>query len=271
MRGEGREGPPAGSPPQGGAAVQIEIGGDAVLIRQGEETLLRYCSGPWKPGISTLRLPGGPDLLEDAPADHPHHHGIWFGHGRLLTPDGLVDCWLEKPGCGTIRTTALRAAAGGWEAAAEWLDPDGRVVARDERRFALSLASDRLVLQIAYRLEGEGVRLRGSNEAGLPHIRPAPWIAVRGGGRSRDSEGRAGEAGILGQAAAAVDCSGSRDGRIWGLAMRDDPGNLGRPTRWFMRDYGPFSPNDGFFAPEPVALPLTRRYTVIAHAGEIDL
>jgi len=258
---------------EGDAGVDIVIGDQGVLVREDGAILLGYRAGGehWKPYVYPLRLPGGPDLLEDAPADHPHHHGIWFGHGRLQTPGGMVDCWLEKPGCGTIRTTALREAPGGWEAESVWLDRGGAEVARDRRRFTVDLAPDRLTLGVDYHLEGEGVRLQGSNEAGLPHIRPAPWIAARGGGRAVDAEGRVGEAAIFGQASRAVDYGGTREGRTWGVAVFDHAANLGRPTRWFVRDYGPFSPNDGFFDPEPRALPVTLRYTVVAHAGGIAL
>lgn len=243
--------------------VTVQVLGQTVEVRADAEAVLRYRFGAplWKPYVQSLRLPGGPELLADAPEDHPHHHGLWFGHGRVEARGELHDLWLERPGRGRLVHTGLTLGVDGFRATADWLGADGRLLARDRRTFRVALGSDELALQIDYQLEGEGVRLHGSNEAGLPHLRPAPWIAARGGGGARDSEGRRGEKEIFGQSAAWVDYSGSGGG----IRVLDDRANLGRPTRWFVRDYGPFSPNDGFFDPQPRGLPLHLRYTVVAH------
>ena len=244
--------------------ITYRVHGDALEASDASGfVLLRYRFGGhlWKPYIASLRFPGGPELLEDAPADHPHHHGLWFGHGRVEVGGRMHDLWLEGPGRGRIVHTGLTVEADGFVAEAAWHTVDGQVIARDRRGFRMDLGPEGLTLRIEYVLEGEGVRLHGSNEAGLPHLRPAPWIAARGGGVARDSEGRSGEKEIFGRPAACVDYSGA----LGGLRIVDDPTNLGRPTRWFVRDYGPFSPNDGFFDPEPRPLPLRLRYTVVAH------
>jgi len=251
--------------------LEILASGDGVTALAAGEVVCRYRWGPdrWKPCVDTLRLPAGPNLLEDAPADHPHHHGLWFGHGRVEGPDGRVhDLWLEREGCGRLAHTGLSTSRDGWSAEAEWRAADGGVLARDTRTFRLTLEPARLILRIEYTLSGAGIRLHGSNEAGLPHLRPAPWIAAHGGGRATDSEGRAGERGIFGREAAWVECAGTAGGATWALRVLDDPANLGRPTRWFVRDYGPFSPNDAHFDPQPRSLPLHLRYTVLARRAE---
>lgn len=243
--------------------VNIRVHQDVLEVDDGRSVVLRYRFGPdlWKPYVSSLRLPDGPELLDDAPADHPHHHGLWFGHGRVEVAERMHDLWLERPGCGRIVHSGLTVGAAGFVAEATWHAADGHVLARDRRGFRLEPGPEHLAVRIDYVLEGEGVRLHGSNEAGLPHLRPAPWIAAKGGGTARDAAGRTGEQEIFGQAAAWVDYSGAQGG----LRVVDDAGNLGRSTRWFVRDYGPFSPNDGFFDPEPRTLPLRLRYTVVAH------
>jgi hypothetical protein len=249
------------------ADLQVRAGPESIEAVAAGEAVCRYRFAPglWKPYVQVLRLPGGPNLLDDAPADHPHHHGLWFGHGRLEDASGgLHDVWLERPGCGRIVHLDLTAAPTGWVARAEWRAADGRPLARDRRSFRFEVGGDSVVLALEYELEGPGVRLRGTNEAGLPLLRPAPWIAARGGGRAHDSEGREGESGIFGQPAGWVDCSGPGGG----LRVHGDPGNLGRPERWFVRDYGPFGPNDGHFDPEPRPLPLRLKYTVVAHRGQ---
>jgi hypothetical protein len=250
--------------------LELHAGTDALEVWAAGEPVCRYLFDPGrpKPYLASLRLPGGPELLCDAPPDHPHHHGLWFGHGRVEAAGTLHDLWLERPGCGRIVQEGLELWPDGWSAEARWLAADGSQLARERRTFRLAVAPDRLTLHIAYTLEGTGVRLRGTNEAGLPLVRPAPWIAATGGGRARDSAGRTGEREIFGRPALWVDYAGVWDGEIFGLALLDDPANLGRPTRWFVRDYGPFGPNDGLFDHHPRELPLRVRYTLVAHRGE---
>jgi hypothetical protein len=237
--------------------------GDGVLeAAAAGATVFRYRFGPevWKPYVESLRLPAGPELLADAPPDHPHHHGLWYGHGRVEAGGRFHDVWLERPGCGRIAHAGLELGSAGFVALGNWQAADGAVLARDRRSFQLEVAPDRLVVHLEYELCGDGVRLHGTNESGLPLVRPAPWLAARGGGRVRDSEGRTGEGEIFGRAAAWIDCVGPAGG----LRLVDDPANLGRPTRWFVRDYGPLGPNDGLFDPAPRALPLRLRYTLEA-------
>jgi hypothetical protein len=49
-----------------------------------------------KPYIAVLRGPSGKKVLEDSPADHIHHHGVWWGHGDV----NGVDFYLEAPAPG---------------------------------------------------------------------------------------------------------------------------------------------------------------------------
>jgi len=253
------------------ADLLLDNGPDALRVSSGGALICRYNHGTalWKPYVFPLHVPGGPNLLDDAPGDHPHHHGLWFGHGKVHDAQGAShDVWLERPGCGRIDHANVVLLRDGWEASATWRAADGHPLARDHRTFRVEVGADRVTLHVDYRLEGEGVHLQGTNEAGLPHLRPAPWITAQGGGGARDAQGREGEAGIFGRPAAWVDYGGTLDGTRYALRVDAHPENLGRPPRWFVRDYGPFSPNDGFFDGEPVALPLHYRFTVIAYRGD---
>jgi hypothetical protein len=237
-----------------------------VLVHGEEVARYRYGADLWKPYLFPLRLPGGPCLLDDGPADHPHHHGLWFGHGRVDADGAVHDVWLERPGAGRIVHRGLELLPDGWVAAAEWQAADGAPLARDRRTFRLAVSADRLVVRVEYALwaaEGRTVRLRGTNEAGLPLVRPAPWLAARGGGRVVAPDGRAGEAELFGRPAPWVDAQGVRDGVAWGLAFVDeDP-----ETLWFVRDYGPLGPNPAYFRGEATSLPLRRRCALVAHRG----
>jgi hypothetical protein len=58
-----------------------------------------------------------------------------------------------------------------------------------------------------------------------------------------------------------------------GIAVFDHPENPDHPTTWFTRDYGPFSPNYGFFRDEPIVIapgaPLRLRYRIYTHTGDV--
>jgi hypothetical protein len=54
----------------------------------------------------------------------------------------------------------------------------------------------------------------------------------------------------------------------------DHPDNPEHPTPWFTRDYGPFSPNFGFFREDPLVItpdePLRLRYRIYTHSGDVE-
>ncbi len=88
----------AGALPMPGAALaqqlRIEQRNDQVVLRDGQRTMLVYCAapGPCKPYVKEWFTFGGLQVLEDAPPDHAHHHGLMLAIGV----DG-VDFWGEAP------------------------------------------------------------------------------------------------------------------------------------------------------------------------------
>lgn len=263
-----------------GAALELKRVHQVFSLQYGGEELARYRFF-WeqaKPYLYPLRLPGSPCLLSDSPPDHFHHHGIWFGHGEV---NGF-DFWLEHPhGKGRIEQHFIEEVTGsgervGFRTRNRWIAPDGSIPVQDIRdwRFHMDSAGD-LCIDITFSLcpLGGPVTLYGSNESGLPHIRPAQKIWVTSGGRIVNSEGGVDEAGTYGKPAHWVDYSGPAgdDGSWYGIAVFNHPENPQDPAPWFTRNYGPFSPNFLLFSPpvtiQPGAL-WTLKYRIVAHRGD---
>ena len=102
----------------------------------------------------------------------------------------------------------------------------------------------------------------------------AEGLSVKTGGTITNAEGKQNERGTYRQRSPWLDCSGTLGRLTCGLAVFDHPENPDFPTPWFTRDYGPFSPNYGFFADEPIVLtprkPLRLRYRVFTHTGDAE-
>jgi hypothetical protein len=257
----------------------IEENGQLV-IRIGGQEYARYQFGAprWKPYLFPLRAANGLSLLANEPTDHRHHHGFWVGHGRVDD----VDCWLERHNSGRILhkkfdSVSPGAEAGGFTETCEWVAPNGSVVLLDTRAFTFYEAPPEARMfdfELVLRAPGpQPVTLWPTNEAGLPHIRMAEGLTVRTGGTITNAEGRKNERETYRQRSPWIDCSGKLGRLACGLAIFDHPGNPDYPTPWFTRDYGPISPNYGFFQEDPIAIaprkPLRLRYRVYTHSGDV--
>jgi hypothetical protein len=260
--------------------VQILEENGQLIVRIDSHETARYTFGVarcWKPSLYPLRAPNGLSLLADAPTDHRHHHGIWFGHGRV----NEVDFWQERHNSGKIVHRHFEAitngeAQGGFVEVCDWIAPSGETVLRDRRAFTFhQTPPERRTFDIEIVLMApteETVTLEPTNEAGLPHIRVAESLSPKGGGTLTNAEGRRNERQTYRQRAPWVDCSGKVGRIVCGIAIFDHPSNPDHPTPWFTRDYGPFSPNYGLFQEEPIeitpAKPLPLRYRVFTHTGD---
>ena len=250
-----------------------------LIVRIGGQEYTRYQFGlpRWKPYLYPLRAANGLSLLADAPTDHRHHHGLWVGHGRVDD----ADFWLERHNSGKIVHKTFEKIVSGADTASftalnDWTAASGDVMLKDTCTFTFydepseARAFDfEIVVQSP---DKRSVTLYPSNEAGLPHIRVAEGLAVKTGGTLTNAEGKINERGTYKQRSAWVDCSG-RLGRLeCGIAVFDHPGNPDHPTQWFTRDYGPLSPNHGFFQEDPIVItptePLRLRYRIYTHSGD---
>ena len=261
--------------------VEISEENGQLIVRIGGQEYTRYQFGPskWKPYLYPLRAANGLSLLADAPTDHRHHHGLWVGHGRVDDED----FWLERHNSGKIVRKSLEVSGSATEEASfttlnDWTAADGEVMLRDRRTFTFyDQPSEGRAVDFEITLESpddRSVTLYPSNEAGLPHIRVAEGLAVKTGGTLTNAEGKINERGTYKQRSVWLDCSGKLGRLDCGITVFDHPDNPDHPTPWFTRDYGPFSPNFGFFQEDPVVIgpkaPLRLRYRIYTHSGDVE-
>ncbi len=265
--------------------VEIIEDNGQIVVRIGGQEYARYEYGPRhpKPYLYPLRAANGLSLLADAPTDHRHHHGFWVGHGRVQHGSDAqdVDCWLERHNSGRIAARGFDALTsgserGGWTQACDWIGPDGNVVLKDTRAFTFydtPIEARYFDFELVLRSpDDQPVTLHQTNEAGLPHIRPAEGLSPRTGGTLTNAEGKRNERETYKQRSAWLDCSGTLGRLVCGIAVFDHPRNPEYPTPWFTRDYGPFTPNFIFFRTAPYIItpdaPLRLRYRVYTHSGD---
>jgi hypothetical protein len=261
--------------------VEITEESGQLILRIGGQEYTRYQFGPprWKPYLYPLRAANGLSLLADAPTDHRHHHGFWVGHGRVDDSD----FWLERYNSGRIVHKAFEKMVSGPESGAftatnDWVAPDGTIMLMDTRTFLFydqpseaRCFDFEIVLQTP---ESRVVTLYPTNEAGLPHVRVAEGLTVKTGGTLTNAEGKKNERETYKQRSPWLDCSGKLGRLACGIAVFDHPNNPDHPTPWFTRDYGPFSPNYGFFQEDPIVItdskPLRLRYRIYTHTGNVE-
>jgi hypothetical protein len=264
------------------AMVEILEQPGQFIIRIGGQEYTRYLysgNDRWKPNLCPLRAANGLSLLADSPTDHRHHHGIWIGHGRVNDSD----FWLERYNSGRIIQQSFEKVTNPKHNSAsvvthnDWIDAAGVVQLRDDRTISFydcPVESRYFDLEVTISTPGdEPVQLHPTNEAGIPHIRVAEGLSVRSGGTLTNAEGKTNERGTYRQPSAWLDCSGKLGRLECGIALFDHPKNPVHPTPWFTRDYGPFSPNYGFFEYDPTIIepgnPLKLRYRVYTHSGNV--
>ena len=259
----------------------LELPEQFVVRIGGQEFLkVQVSAAAYRPYLFPMRAANGLSFLADAPTDHRHHHGIWIGHGRV----NESDFWLERHNSGRIVQKSYEIETSESTDMAvlrsenHWVDAAGVLQLKDRRTLTFyELPADRRWFDIEISLitaGGEPALLYPTNEAGLPHFRAANGLTVRSGGTLVNAEGKVNERGTYRQRSAWLDCSGKLGRLECGFAVFDHPDNPDHPTRWFTRDYGPFSPNYGFFDEDPIEIlpdrPLTLRYRVYVHNGNAE-
>jgi hypothetical protein len=268
---------------------ELVVDDDRFVVQAGYTILLlRYVThAANKPYLATLCGPSGRNMLDDAPVDHAHHHGVWWGHGDV----NGVDYYLELPGGdGPIHRGRIEHA--GWSELVDdaprfgftedlvWRDHRREPVITERRSLVLTLATDAhytVDLSSVYRAV-QDLAFGDTKESVLPGIRPAEAVTGMVGGSIVSSRGRRGEADTFGQPAEWMDVSGRRSVQyvgeevVEGIACFDHPSNPGHPQRWFTREYGPFSPFEGHHFHDDRRLSagqeLRLRHRIVVHRGD---
>ena len=209
---------------------------------------------------------------------YPHHSSLFFGCDRV----NGGNYWQEGLERGQIKT--LRAEiveSGGDKVVIEneciWIRPGALSPIRDVRTITISSPSPD-VYQIDFDVTLEmlmDVKIEKTNHSFFSG-RMAPDLSVTGGGHMVNAEGGAGEKGdngTFGKRSPWMDCYGTRNGKVEGMAIMQHPENKWYPSPWFTRDYGFFSPTPMYWPQQGEETFLKKgetlllRYRVLVHGG----
>ncbi|HVW21034.1 MAG TPA: PmoA family protein [Opitutaceae bacterium] len=238
--------------------VRIEIGG-----RLFSEYIF---SGAHRPYLYPVLSADGTPLTRDFPMkstpgedhDHPHHRSLWFAHSNV----NGIDFWNEgtagstRPK-GSIVHASLDEVTSGPQgtirASDRWVAPDGTLICTDDTTILVRGTARARYLDYTvtvHALPGKPLFF-GDDKDGTMAIRVAQWMTLphRNGKVSEPGAGHiltsAGDrdADAWGKRADWADYYAPRGGKVYGVAIFDDPRNLRHPTWWMARDYGLFGAN----------------------------
>ncbi len=269
----------------------------SVALERGGRTVWQFnydTKAVGKPHFHPLRLPGGPTLTWQRPADHPWHYGHWFSWKYL----NRVNYWEEnrKTGLspGATRVSQVEVETRPDHSARMTMNltyapPDHKAVLTEKRILEVSppatdgtyhidwtmtftAGPDDVVLDRTPLLNEPGGKVYGGY-AGLS-IRLARGVTER---RAVVSTGKpvTFKRSRHRCRASALDMSGILDGHTAGLAVLDHPDNLNAPSPWYVNRSKVmtfFTPAVLCYSPHTLAAGsnFTLRYRVVVHAGRYD-
>lgn len=239
-------------------------------------------------GISVTR--GYPmEMIEGESRDHPHHKGLYFGHGDV----NKVTFWDNEPAntnprrgrivpVGPIDAKAM-ADTGAIIAHFNWLDPDGNPILREDRTMTFySGTGKERIMDLDFTLHAIQKAVFGDTKEGTFAIRLADALSEKRGGKMTNAQGAETMKAVWGKPSPWVDYSGEIKGTKLGVAIFDNPQNPRYPATWHSRDYGLFAANifgqhdfknpavpDGTLVLDP-GNDLRFRYRVVIHPGGTD-
>jgi hypothetical protein len=219
---------------------------------------LRSASGK----IVNRSFPAG--QLEGETKDHPHHAGLFYGHGDV----NGYNYWAVQsvanpqppPGANFGRIVLDKVASvksgkesGSVDVVLKWLKPDGGPLMTETRRTTFYAHPELRIIDfdfdfaaietVVFRDTKEGTfAMRMATVLDEPPARPRAGESARTG-KLRNAQGGEGEPNVWGKRSEWVDYSGVLDGEKVGVVMMDHPGNPRHPTYWHSRGYGLHSIN----------------------------
>ena len=284
--------------------VTVEIDGKPFTsFHTGGANLNRVYLHPLRAATGTVvsrSVPAG--QLPGETKDHPHHAGLFYGHGDVngfnfwaiqnvepaAIPPALAPTLGRIVVAGPVTATSGKTT-GTIDVVLNWLQPDGKTLLTETRKMTfhahptlriVDVDIDLLAVQRAeFRDTKEGTfALRVATELDEPPATAKPG-APRRTGTLLNSRGGVGEKNVWGKQAEWVDYSGQIGSEPVGIVMMDHPSNPRYPTYWHSRGYGlhsinPFGLHDylndksqnGGMTIEP-GQHVRFRYRVVIHPG----
>jgi len=257
--------------------------------------------------LEPLRAATGTTVTRSVPAgrlpgettDHPHHAGLFYGHGdvngvnfwaiRNEAPSGETNATLGRIVLHDLPRMEGGDERGTLEAILHWLTPDGTHLLTERRRMVFHAHPTLRIVDVEIDLEGHADATFRDTKEGTFALRVATVLeeaasrAKAGGpprtGQLRNAQGGRGEKEVWGRRSEWVDYAGTIEGEPVGIVMMDHPSNPRHPTYWHSRGYGlhainPFGVSD-FLGDKTQngSLTIERgervrfRYRVVVHPG----
>ncbi len=124
---------------------KLEVGKDSISVKVHNKiiAIYKFQNVPFKPCIKEFYTPSGLQILEDAPPDHLHHHGIMFA----VAVNG-VNFWEEKAGSSGVEKhltfdkqsldedyvlDGIKLTLCRFQESLEWVGPDGSILVKEKR------------------------------------------------------------------------------------------------------------------------------------------
>jgi hypothetical protein len=266
-----------GMPMPGWAQVTITKTSEQLAVEiDGKPFTVFFIGGPNlnRPYLYPLRTASGKIVTRSFPAgqlpgettDHPHHAGLFYGHGdvngynywaiqNVPAPASKLDATMGRIVLARVLSVKSGKESGSVDAVFNWLKPDGQPLLTETRKmifyshptlriidFEFDFAA---VDKVVFRDTKEGTfALRVATPLEEPPLKPRDGASAPARtGKLTSATGGEREAGVWGKRAAWVDYSGELDGEKVGVLMMDHPGNPRHPTYWHSRGYGLHSIN----------------------------
>jgi len=221
-----------------------------------------------RPYLHPVRAASGTIVNRSFPAgqlpgettDHPHHAGLFYGHGDVngfnywaiqnvpTPPDPTMGRIVLKQ----VLSVTSGKSSGSADVVFSWLKPNGQPLLTETRKTTFTATPTLRIIDVDIDLAAlETVTFRDTKE-GTFAMRMATVLeeppAKPDGGPARtgtlmNAQGAQREAQVWGKRSEWVDYSGTINAERVGVVMMDHPGNPRHPTYWHSRGYGLHSIN----------------------------
>lgn len=253
---------------QGPEQITVEIDGKPFTVFHiGGKDLNRPYLHPLRSAsgrIVNRSLPAG--QLPGETTDHPHHAGLFYGHGdvngynywaiqNVPTPPSNADATMGRIVLKQVLSVSSGKESGSVDVVLSWLKPDGKPLLTETRKMTFSAQPALRIIDFDFDLAAiEKTVFRDTKEGTFamrmataleePPAKPqAKASAPVRTGKLVNAQGGEREASVWGKRSEWVDYSGEIDGEHVGVVMMDHPGNPRHPTYWHSRGYGLHSIN----------------------------
>jgi len=210
--------------------------------------------------------------------EHPHHRSVWFSHGDI----NGTDTWNEPENHGYILNQSIENILNmhnytSFTAKNTWTHHDKSPIADDTTTITVYNTNGfTKIIDVSLTLTANygDVVLGSTKEAGPIAVRMADHLTVGNGGTIVNSYGAVNESEIWMKKANFNDYYGKcGDGKIYGIAIFDNPDNESYPSYWHTRDYGLMAANNFHIGGERVIKSgenVNYKYRIVIHENDTE-